>query len=456
MFNPEFVVENSPAKLIEFPQAHPPTPGDFKSFKSFEQAWNNWGEKTENNPDYYFISAWSIWEQTYLEVLDEWWKDLWVREIDESDFVYKASVFLNLNREDGELIARSYYRGLIFNGLANPKTNTVEIVRENYPRKVWIEPEEIELGYTQTRIRENREAIDRCVEKMEAGIWEWEREPLPELIATPDGKLYPISGNHRIKAALKLNRKRQETLPEEGEPEPPELICCWLKKGTLEDAQLEAIRSPSNNDHGEPETAKDFRNRFNQFVDRFKTWDDATLIAQLKTVKADGKILSHAAIPEAIQRIENGSRSEDFWKGLSGRIIATYLGVGHKARTVGNLMAEYRKPTPESETEPESNSIPSPSTSSGSTASPLPSTRFSGEREEEQAIATPQANFISEQKPANTDDYVLGFISNIDFMNASHIAKVIEEISRWLCQNDMQDAAIDLGAIIITVQNQLN
>lgn len=282
----------------------PPEPKDYQTFEEFNKVYDQWldyvwdGDDDLAQVESQFTSARELWEQCYpedesLEISSEHCEDLELEKISQAPETY-----------------------------------------------AWIDPETIDLAAgTQTRLTENEDQIESHARKMRSGEWDWKREPLPELVWDGE-KYYPVVGNHRIKGALlapklKIEDESDKTTVDLGNIQ----IYCRITPGTLADAKLKAVRSDSNNDHGVPESPKDFRRRAEMFLQILDGWDVETQIRELEQLKTQPYASEHLkGIDLLINRIRQGTS-----EGWSTRIIACYLRkTTNTQRTIGNLLAERK------------------------------------------------------------------------------------------------------------------
>jgi hypothetical protein len=156
----------------------------------------------------------------------------------------------------------------------------------------WVSPDEIELvSATQIRAGVDAEAIARYTEIMEAGLWNFDRRPLPVLFAH-EGRYLVGDGHHRIEAARKVGADIQ---------------CEIFTAAVVEDAILYSITAIENTNHGLPLRPKDQRKRIIMFLD----------LLESNTIRIDR--------PDGF----------DLW---SSRAIATYLRLPESGyRTVASI-----------------------------------------------------------------------------------------------------------------------
>lgn len=366
------------------PESDAPQPENYQNFEGFNAAYDKWLEELWKGDDdiaqveEQFTSATELWEQyqfnleiseaeeaKYKQQLWDWLQaqfdspnqmSLSENGLNESEFVDKADEFLGVERQGIRAIAQDFYRNLpatkplleVLKGLDEAVDFVavdVEIIEssevsidaedtswENFPAPEswtdWVDPRNVDLSAgTQTRTSESNNQIAIYSEKMQSNEWEWQREPLPELVK--DGEIYyVVSGNHRIKAALLASKPDEETAAE------PVLIYARIIPGTLEDAQLLAIRSNANDYHGVPESRADFRNRVNKFLGLLDAWDIETQVRELNNLKQQ-PYASEAvgAIDQLLAKLQQGTS-----EGWSNRIIAAYLRSPRSYRTIGNLL----------------------------------------------------------------------------------------------------------------------
>ena len=173
----------------------------------------------------------------------------------------------------------------------------------------WIDPRSVltDAG-TQSRAWEDSETIDTYTEKMTAGLWEWERQPLP--VVFYDGEnYYPGDCHHRIKAAIKAEA---------------ELIYVDVREGTLRDAIVYSCQA--NTDHGIPLRPRDQRKRIEM------------LLEQLMVMTVDERIALLDKVPNLTQQERAHCEKSGEW---SNRVIARYLRLTASGYvTVSNIQKE--------------------------------------------------------------------------------------------------------------------
>lgn len=449
-----------------------PVPGDFRSFKAFEEAYDQWlnnldGDDEEDDIAFVeseWTSARELWEETYLDKLDDWVQGNHKgRAFREEEFVNLATDFLqkDIEAEDAYAIAREYYK-------ENLALSTV------LARTEWIDPDFIRAGSTQTRHEESQVHIQTIKTQMIEGEWEWQREPLPEFVKAEDGYFYPVSGNHRSKAVQLANEEQEK----------PFRIFGRVRAGTIQQAQLEAIRSKSNNYHGQPESDADYRCRIYKLLDLIRVWDDATQIREIKYIKPNDK-LSAERIQKAIKTIQDGT--DDLLKGWSSRMIAAYLHRPNSYNVVAKVIAAYREKaepvTTDSESEqPSPPPIPQRKSSSGGGGGS--SSVRSELREKARSLGLPTSSKQVFPETSGNDhlrnssyhdvddrfgatppstpspppeklrrDYLIAFMSNVAEMDSAMVGEALMAINNWLALRGRIDLMQQLTDIATEIKS---
>ena len=157
----------------------------------------------------------------------------------------------------------------------------------------WIDPRSVRSDAgTQSRAWEDSETIDDYAEKMLAGLWDWERQPLP--VVFYDGEnYYPGDCHHRVKAAIKAEQ---------------DSICVDVREGSLRDAIVYSCQA--NTDHGIPLRPRDQRRRIEM------------LLEQLAAMSPDERIALLGKAPGVKEQERAHVIKTGEW---SSRVIARYL-----------------------------------------------------------------------------------------------------------------------------------
>ena len=162
----------------------------------------------------------------------------------------------------------------------------------------WIKPEEIDWSRTQPRAWTNQQAIQSYAELMSLGLWDWTNtsgnHELPLLFINDDGECYPAIGHHRGLAAKSLGEK----------------IYCEIRKGTRLQALIAATQSNKNPQL--PLTAADKKHALKEIFQG--------LIEEYGTIQtipwaSDGKYQDKGVY---------SSRKIAKWIGVSNKTVATY------------------------------------------------------------------------------------------------------------------------------------
>lgn len=188
--------------------------------------------------------------------------------------------------------------------------STVEPEEDSYPREMRLSPHDIILDQgTQSRLHEDRDRIDDYARDMEAGDWDFERRPLPEILLAEDGKYYAIDCHHRVKAAWRALH-------------PGRTMLFLVRKGSL--AQARIWSASANTLHGlaADNSPQGVRKRIEMFLDSVEQ-------------------LTPEAYTEEFRKVPNLTEKELKYGQFSDRTIERYLRLRPgQYVTVGNIRKE--------------------------------------------------------------------------------------------------------------------
>lgn len=189
------------------------------------------------------------------------------------------------------------------------KHSTVEPEENSYPKEMRLNPHDIILDQgTQSRLHEDRDRIDDYARDMEAGDWDFDRRPLPE-VQLVDGKYYGIDCHHRVKSACRALH-------------PGRLMLFLVRKGSL--AQARIWSASANTLHGlaADNSPQGVRKRIEMFLDNVD-------------------FLSPEAYEEEFRKVPNLTEKELKHGRFSDRTIERYLRLRPgQYVTVGNIRKE--------------------------------------------------------------------------------------------------------------------
>lgn len=192
-------------------------------------------------------------------------------------------------------------------------TNVIEMEPKGYPQIERLNPQDIILDQgTQSRLHEDRDRIDDYARDMEAGDWDFDRRPLPEVLLAEDGKYYAIDCHHRVKAAWHALHPGR-TMP------------FLVRKGSL--AQARIWSASANTLHGlaADNSPQGVRKRIEMFLDSVEQ-------------------LTPEAYEEEFLKVPNLTEKERQHRKFSDRTIERYLRLrpGQNV-TVGNIRKERER-----------------------------------------------------------------------------------------------------------------